>query len=116
MEDFKVYVKTNDAGLIIDVNSSAFITDPTGWTEIDSGTSRRHYHAQGQYFEKPFITEFGAYRYRLTDGVPAECTTEEIAAQEAACALVAVPSAQDDTDAMIVDHEYRLTLLELGLI
>lgn len=26
------------------------------------------------------------------------------------------PSAQDDTDAMLVDHEYRLTLLELGLV
>lgn len=26
-----------------------------------------------------------------------------------------MPTAQDDTDAMMVDHEYRLTLLELGL-
>lgn len=25
------------------------------------------------------------------------------------------PTAQDDTDAMLIDHEYRLTLLELGL-
>lgn len=25
------------------------------------------------------------------------------------------PTAQEDTDAMMVDHEYRLTLLELGL-
>lgn len=25
------------------------------------------------------------------------------------------PTAQEDTDAMLVDHEYRLTLLELGL-
>jgi len=25
------------------------------------------------------------------------------------------PSAEDDMDAMLVDHEYRLTLLELGL-
>lgn len=25
------------------------------------------------------------------------------------------PTAQDDTDAMLVDHELRLTLLELGL-
>lgn len=25
------------------------------------------------------------------------------------------PSAQDDMDAMLVDHEYRLTLLELGV-
>lgn len=25
------------------------------------------------------------------------------------------PTAQDDTDAMLVDHEYRITLLELGV-
>lgn len=25
------------------------------------------------------------------------------------------PTAQDDTDAILIDHEYRLTLLELGL-
>jgi len=25
------------------------------------------------------------------------------------------PTAQDDTDAMLIDHEYRLTLLELGV-
>lgn len=29
--------------------------------------------------------------------------------------VVIIPTAQDDTDAMLVDHEYRLTLLELGL-
>lgn len=28
---------------------------------------------------------------------------------------VYTPTAQDDTDAMLVDHEYRITLLELGL-
>ena len=26
------------------------------------------------------------------------------------------PTAQEDTDAMLVDHEYRLTLLELGVM
>ena len=26
-----------------------------------------------------------------------------------------VPSAQEDIDAMLIEHEYRLTLLELGL-
>lgn len=26
-----------------------------------------------------------------------------------------IPTAQDDTDAMLVDHAYRITLLELGL-
>lgn len=28
----------------------------------------------------------------------------------------AEPTAQDDTDSMLVDHEYRITLLELGLM
>lgn len=28
---------------------------------------------------------------------------------------VAEPTPQEDTDAMLIDHEYRLTLLELGL-
>lgn len=27
-----------------------------------------------------------------------------------------LPTAQEDTDAMLVDHEYRLTLLELGVM
>lgn len=26
------------------------------------------------------------------------------------------PTPQDDTDAMLVDHEYRITLLELGVV
>lgn len=26
------------------------------------------------------------------------------------------PTAQDDTDAMLIDHEYRLALLELGIV
>ena len=48
---------------------------------------------------------------------------EALAAQEAHGGIytieetdeVATPIAQDDWDAMLVDHEYRLTLLELGL-
>ena len=39
----------------------------------------------------------------MTAGVVPE-TTEEY-----------IPTAQDDIDAMLVDHEYRLTMLELGL-
>lgn len=29
--------------------------------------------------------------------------------------VIVEPTAQDDTDAMLIDHEYRLTLLELGI-
>ncbi len=30
--------------------------------------------------------------------------------------VIAEPSAQDDTDSMLVDHEYRITMLELGVM
>lgn len=81
-----VYVKTNSNGYITAANSSAFLTDTADWTEIDSGYGDKHHHAQGNYFPKPIYTMGGAYRYKLVDGKPVECTAEEIAVQEAALA------------------------------
>lgn len=46
--------------------------------------------------------------YLYVDG---EYVYEPIPVEE----VVPEPSAQDDTDAMLIDHEYRLTMLELGL-
>ena len=82
--DYDVYVKTNDNGYITAVNSSAFLTDTTGWTEIDSGTGDKYHHAQGNYLPGPLMTEGGAYRYKLVNGKPVECTEEEIQEQEEA--------------------------------
>ena len=79
-----VYVKTNDSGYITAVNSSAFLSDTTGWAEIDRGYGDKYGHAQGNYFPEPIYTHGGAYRYKLVDGQPQECTPEEIAAQEEA--------------------------------
>ena len=78
---YVVYVKTNEAGCITAVHSSAFLTDLTCWTEIDSGTGDKYHHAQGNYFPLPLMTEDGAYRYKLADGKPVECTPEEIQGQ-----------------------------------
>lgn len=82
--DYIVYVKTDAAGRIIAVNSSEFLTDVTDWTEIDRGHGDRYHHAQSNYFGEPIITDGGACRYKLVDGIPAECTAEEIAQQETA--------------------------------
>lgn len=82
--EYIVYVKPNENGYITAVNSSAFLTDTTNWTEIDRGYGDKYHHAQGHYFPEPIYTEGGAYRYKLVDGVPVECTAEEIAEQEAA--------------------------------
>lgn len=83
-ETYIVYVKTNSSGYITAVNSSAFLSDVTGWAQIDSGYGDKYHHAQGNYFPHPIMTDGGAYRYKLVDGVPVDCTAEEIAAQEAA--------------------------------
>ena len=115
MKPHIVYVKPNSNGYITAVNSSVFLPDTTGWTEIDSGYGDKFHHAQGNYFPQPIITMGGAYRYKLIDSTPLECTAEEIAAQEETLRPVPVPDPQDDVDAMMIDHEYRLTMLDLGL-
>ena len=77
-----VYAQINANSYITSVNSSAFMTDTTGLVEIDRGNGDKYHHAQGNYFPLPIITDGGAYRYKLVDGKPLECTAEEIAEQE----------------------------------
>lgn len=91
-EAYNVYVKTNSNSYITAVNSSAFLTDTTGWVEIDRGNGDKYHHAQGNYFPEPIYTMGGAYRYRLVDGNPVECSPEEIAAQEEANKPAPAPS------------------------
>lgn len=79
-----VYIKTNFDGYITAVNSSVFLTDTTGWIEIDSGYGDKYGHAQSSYFLECIITDGGAFCYKLVDGKVVECTPEEIAEQEEA--------------------------------
>ena len=81
-ENDSVYVRTDDAGHIIDINSSGFLSDLTGWTEIDQGQGDKYHHAQGNYLPGPLMTDGGAYRYKLVNGKVVECTPEEIAEEE----------------------------------
>ena len=66
------------------VNSSAFLNDFTGWTEIDQGQGDKYHHAQGNYLPGPLMTDGGAYRYKLVNSGPVECTPEEIQEHEEA--------------------------------
>lgn len=101
MKEFKVFVKTNENSYIIAVNSSAFLTDTAGWVEIDQGCGDKYHHAQGNYFQESIATEGGAYRYKLVDGKPVECTTEEIAEQEESNQLEPVPTTDDVLNALL---------------
>ena len=100
MEPYLVYARTDSSGYITAVNSSAFLTDTAGWTEIDSGYGDKYHHAQGNYFPESIITDGGAYRYKLVDGNPVECTAEEIAAQEEALKPVPTPSLENRVEVL----------------
>lgn len=105
-----VYVKTDGNGYVTAVNSSAFLNDTDGWTEIDHGNEEKFHHAQGNYFVKPIQTEDGAWRYKLTNGAVVECSAEEIAEQESA-----LPKPPMSDKERIAELEEALDLLLSGV-
>lgn len=112
-ENYIVYVRTDSSARIIDVNSSAFVSDLTGWDKIDEGTGDKYHHAQGNYFTLPLYDERGCSNYKLVNGKPQLRTSEE-KAQEIAARPSPEPSqidrieAQSTYTAMMTD-----TLLEV---
>ena len=100
MEKYTVYVKVNESGYITAVNSSAFLNDFTGWTEIDQGQGDKYHHAQGNYLPGPLMTDGGAYRYKLVNGKSVECTSEEIQEQETANQPEPTPSIPEEVEAL----------------
>ena len=63
-QPIKVYIKVNDKNEVVEVGSSIFIEDTTGWIEIDEGFGDKYAHAQSQYFEKPLINDNGMYSFK----------------------------------------------------
>lgn len=105
-----VYVQTDSNGYITDINSSAFLPDTDGWTEIDSGYGDKYHHAQGNYFPEFILTDSNVWRYKLVDGVAVECSAEEIAAQEEALPEPPVSEAE-----RIAELEAALDMLLSGV-
>ena len=78
MDEYLVYIRVDDAGRVVDINSSAFLTETDGWTAIDSGHGDRYHHAQGNYLTGPLTDERGIYRYKMADGAVVERTQKEM--------------------------------------
>lgn len=74
---YKVYAKIDDNGIITAINSSAFLTDTTNWTEIDEGEGDKYHHAQGNYLSVGLTDENGIFNYKLVDGKLMLRTAEE---------------------------------------
>lgn len=98
MQKSKVYVLPDSYGYITRIDGGytiGNITDPEKWVLIDEGNGDKYNLCQGNYFPQPIRTMGGAYRYKLVDGKPIECTAEEIAAQEEANKPEPVPTTED---------------------
>lgn len=76
--NYKVYIKIDDYNNIIAINSSAFISDPSKWIQIDAGVGDKYHHAQGNYFEKSIMNDKGIYRYKYVENEVIEKTDEEM--------------------------------------
>ena len=76
----RVFIKTDSKNRITAVNSEIFISDFSGWVEIDSGDGDKFAHAQGNYFPKPIMDENGICRYKFENGNISERSEEEMAA------------------------------------
>lgn len=103
MQKSKVYVLPDSSGYITRIDGGytiGNITDPENWVLIDEGNGDRYNLCQGNYFPQPILTDGGAYRYKLVDGVPTECTAEEIAAQEEALKPVPTPSLENRVEVL----------------
>jgi len=77
MDNYIVYAKLDNENRIIAINSSAFLSDTDGWTQIDEGIGDRYHHAQGNYLEKGLVDEHGRYNYRYVDGQVVEIPETE---------------------------------------
>lgn len=76
---YHVYVRTDDAGRIVEINSDVFLQDTSGMQLIDSGYTDRYQHAQRNYLPKPIRAENGVWRYKLENGQIVERTADEMA-------------------------------------
>ena len=113
------YIKVDEEGRIQDGWSDGphYDRDTTGATLLtDQGSYQFRLWADGE--ENPTLWTFPEKipLYKWNGEVVERRTEEEIEAEKAEIpAPNPSPTAQEDVDAMLVDHEYRLTLLELGL-
>ena len=108
---YTVYVQTDDRNRIIAVNSSAFLNDLTGWTEIDSGYDSRFMYAQGNYFTPPIMDTRCVWRYKLVDGKPVERTQEEMDAD-----YVPYTPPVDPKEAEIMELKNQVAALSAALL
>lgn len=114
MQKSKVYVLPDSNGYITRIDGGytiGNIKDTENWVLIDDGYGNRYNLCQGNYFPLPIITDGGAYRYKLVDGKPVECTAEEIEAQEESMKPVPSPTLEDRVETLETTTDDMILLM-----
>ena len=114
MQKSKVYVLLDSSGYITRIDggyTESNITDLENWVLIDEGYGDRYNLCQGNYFPQPLITDGGAYRYKLIDGMVTVCSESEILEQEEAQKRNTPPTLQDRVDALETTADDMILLM-----
>lgn len=114
MQKSKVYVLLDSSGYITRIDggyTESNITDLENWVLIDEGYGDRYNLCQGNFFPQPIITDSGAYRYKLIDGMVTECSASEILEQEEAQKRNTPPTLQDRVDALETTADDMIMLM-----
>ena len=110
----KVYALLNSVNYITRIDGGYTIRnikDPENWVLIDEGYGDRYNLCQGNYFPQPIRTMGGAYRYKLVDGKPVECTAEEIAQQEKALRPEPTPTLESRVETLETTTDDMILLM-----
>lgn len=113
MDTYIVYIRVDSSNRVLEINSSAFLADTEGWTQIDEGWGDRYHHAQGNYLDGPLYDDNGIPRYKLDRGRVVERTEEEIAADLAAMPAPP-PTREEILEAKILELQQQLLKLQTG--
>ena len=115
----KVYIKTDESNRVIRCEGGYSISNIDNieeWISIDEGYGDRFNLCQSHYFDKPLMNMDGTHNYIYENEEVREATDEEKTAELASFPVPEPqPDVQADTQEMMIDHEYRITLLELGI-
>jgi len=112
----KNYIQVRSDGCILDLWSDAFLPERDTSSAIcinENGTYIPTLFPDREW-EGGLRNDMNVPLYRWNGMVVVERTQAEID-EELSSRPAPDPSEQDDIESMLVDHEYRLTLIELGL-
>lgn len=78
--EYSVYIRVDDTGRVVNINSNAFLSNVEGWVEIDKGQGDKYQHAQGNYMPGPIFNSEGIPVYKMEMGKIVNRTEDEMRA------------------------------------